>query len=107
MMQSEFEELIGGHIGSEDYRVVEFVYMYHPAIHEVKGKQQIADIYKIGGMAVIKGMVEIAKVGKTNEEKIIRLQKEVEELKKQREALKSGSWTVNLLDYRGVCNDER
>ena len=56
MMQQEFETLIGTEVSKEEYDAIEFVYAWHPAISEVDGKQQIATIYKAGGMAVINDM---------------------------------------------------
>lgn len=55
MMQSEFEELAGP-VSVEDFIVIEFVYNFYPTIDEIMGKQQIADIYKVHGMRMIRDM---------------------------------------------------
>lgn len=60
MMKQEFEKMIGKEVSEEDYSVINHVYTYHPAINNVDGKKQIADIYNAGGMGVIRSMVETA-----------------------------------------------
>ena len=60
MMKEEFEKLNGQAISNADWETIEFVYIWHPSISETDGKQQIVDLYKNGGMLVIKGMVEAA-----------------------------------------------
>lgn len=56
MMKVEFEKRIGASISHEDYAIVEHVYMWHPSIPNVGGKDKIADLYLIGGMDVIRDM---------------------------------------------------
>lgn len=56
MMKAEFEKRINARISQEDYAIVEHVYMWHPAIPNVGGKDKISDLYLIGGMDVIRDM---------------------------------------------------
>ena len=57
MLKSEFETMTDiEEISNKDYETIENVYMYHPAIDDIKGKEQIAYIYKEFGMTVIKDM---------------------------------------------------
>lgn len=105
MMQSEFEKLIGRRVDDDDYRVIEYVYTWHPAIDNVRGKQQIADLYKIGGMGVISDMIRTAKLAERLENKIcairgqIRdLQQEIETLSGHMDELKNGTYAVRELD---------
>ena len=98
MMQSEFEKLIGKRIESDDYRVIEYVYMNHPVIDDVKGKQQMADLYKIGGMSIIKDMVKTAKLAASIERKIRDLESEYNALKGELAYLRDGDWKVELDD---------
>lgn len=56
MMKAEFEQRIGASISRADYAIVQHVYMWHPAIPNVVGKDKIADLYLIGGMDVILDM---------------------------------------------------
>lgn len=60
MLRGEFEYLIGKEVTDEEYKLIEKVYMYHPAIKASGGKEQIAEIYKVGGMSVIRNMEETA-----------------------------------------------
>lgn len=57
MLKSEFETMTDiEEIPNKDYEIIENVYMYHPAIDDIKGKEQIAYLYKEFGMTVIKDM---------------------------------------------------
>lgn len=60
MMKKEFEGLTGKMVSDEEYSTIEYVYTWHPAIDDVNGKGQIADLYKYYGMTVIEDMVERA-----------------------------------------------
>lgn len=77
MTQSEFIhncELMTEHenvtISSEDYKVIELVYTFHPAISEVRGKEQIALLYTTFGMTVINDMKPRALKARELESKI-------------------------------------
>lgn len=60
MMKQEFEKLIGSEISPENYKTVETVYMYHPLMAGETPKQTIAEIYKIGGIGLIRDMLPTA-----------------------------------------------
>ena len=60
MNKQEFEEKIGGLISVEQYRDIEFVYTWHPSVLNVNGKEMIAQLYKLGGMRLIKDMMPTA-----------------------------------------------
>ena len=68
MTQSEFETLIKSTIPTEDYLVVEEVYMYYP---NVKDKKTVADLYKTFGMVIFKDMQSRA-------EQIMKLEQEIQ-----------------------------
>lgn len=59
-MKCEFEERIGGEVRQSDYDIIEFVYTWHPAISNTDGKDQIANLYKMAQMSIIKDMYETA-----------------------------------------------
>ena len=67
MNKQEFEERIKGSISEQNYKIIETVYNYHPSISEVNGKDQIVNLYEIGGMALIRSMMESANIMKTLE----------------------------------------
>ena len=50
MMKEEFEKFVGETVSNEDYNVIETVYIWHPSISEVSGKDQISSIYRQFGM---------------------------------------------------------
>lgn len=56
MMKEEFESRIGAEISTDEYKIVETVYAWHPAIPNVGGKDVIAQLYTIGGMALMADM---------------------------------------------------
>lgn len=60
MMKAEFEVLIGESIADAEYKVIETVYMWHPAIKDTTGKEQMKVLYNDFGIGVIKGMLPIA-----------------------------------------------
>lgn len=60
MNKQEFEEKIGGWISVEQYRDIEFVYTWHPSVPESNRKEVIAQLYKLGGMRLIKDMMPTA-----------------------------------------------
>ena len=61
MTKAEFEELVDENITPENYETIEYVYTWHPSITDQNGKREIATIYKIGGMRLIRDMVRSAR----------------------------------------------
>lgn len=57
-------------ISDSDYEIIEIVYAFHPAISEVRGKEQIALIYITFGMTVINDMLPRAIKARELENKI-------------------------------------
>lgn len=56
MTKQEFESRIDAEVTPEQYAVVEHVYIWHPSIPNVGGKDILAQIYKLGGMSLIEDM---------------------------------------------------
>lgn len=90
MMREEFLKrvrAIPGHENAEisdaDYARVEYVYMFHPAIPDVGGKEIIANLYAYGGMLVIRDMYARAKKADEAERKIHAIRKDIEGMEKQ------------------------
>lgn len=76
MMHEEFEKLVEKKVTAEEYKVVEMVYTWHPAIKDTDGKRQIAMLYTEFGMTVIKAMLPVA-------EKMLELDGAKRELRKK------------------------
>lgn len=55
MQKHEFEERIESTVSDEDYKLIEFVYQFHPVIRNVSGKDEVAELYKSFGMAYLQG----------------------------------------------------
>lgn len=84
MMKLEFEDLIQERISSDDYRIIETVYNYHPALNEFCAKQRIADIYQTYGMGLILDMYPTAVQMRNYEQKIDLLRSQLRELEEER-----------------------
>ena len=61
-----------------EYKLIEYVYTFHPAISEVEGKEQIATLYLNFGMSLIQDMKPRAEL----------MEKKEKELRAAREALR-------------------
>ena len=81
MQKQEFEQLIQTTIPDEEYRIIEKVYVWHPAISNMEGKSQIADLYRDYGMAIIKNMEETA-------DTMIELDRKEQDIRKQLEGIR-------------------
>lgn len=46
----------------KEYKLIEYVYQFHPAISEINGKRQIARLYVEFGMGIIRDMLPRAEV---------------------------------------------
>ena len=91
MMKAEFEEKIGVTITEDAYRAVELVYMYHPACDCIHAKERIAELFQIGGMALIRDMVPRAKKCRDLEERISKLEAEAQKLRDEWRDVKDGA----------------
>ena len=61
MMKYEFEERLGYEVTDEEYKVIEYVYMWHPVFDGcAHPKDKIVNLYDDFGMSVIMGMRELA-----------------------------------------------
>lgn len=81
MMKAEFEEMIGKSVVDEEYKVIEAVYTWHPAINDTTGKDQMKTLYTQFGFGVIRGMLPVA-------EKMEKLDGERRELLAQLDTIK-------------------
>lgn len=80
MQKAEFEERIEGQVSDEDYKLIEFVYQWHPVIRNVSGKDEVAELYKSFGMALFRDMEPRAKKVKEVEEQMTSCRLEIETL---------------------------
>jgi hypothetical protein len=59
-MYDEFLRATGYGPTNEEWEIIERVYMYHPAIDEAAGKEQIYKLFEWGGMQLIYDMNPVA-----------------------------------------------
>lgn len=107
MTKREFETLIGKTVSDNDYRIIENVYTFHPAIPNVNGKKVVADLYKKCGIGVFMAMTEAAEEERKRDvlkreakfrieklkEQIAKDEKLIEELERQ-SSVEAGYWTL-------------
>ena len=91
MMKAEFEAMAGKSVTDEEYKVIEAVYTWHPAINDTTGKDQMKTLYTQFGFGVIRGMLPIA-------EKMEKLDGERRELLAQLDTIKEGLLTVGDME---------
>lgn len=97
MTRAEFDKIavergfdFGGKITDEDYNAIEFVYMFHPAIDESDGKEQIVDLVGNFGMRIVFDMFPTARKAKSIEAAIAGTREQLDKLRGQLEDLKEG-----------------
>lgn len=90
MMKQEFESRVGTTVSESDYRIIETVYTFHPAIDNVTGKDQIATIYKTCGMRVIRDMLPTAECAQNLEREMSETRQQLIDLEAKYNALKYG-----------------
>lgn len=78
---------------TEQMKLIDYVYMYHPSISNVDGKFQIAYLYVVFGMRLILDMRNTAHMMEDYEIKERNLKEELSKLKDDRECFISG-WEV-------------
>lgn len=94
MLKSEFEEYLGTQVSDEEYKVIEHVYTWHPAISNVNGKKQISDIYRAGGILAIKSMDDWACIMEELDRKYQETLKPVHQMKERIERAGSGDFSL-------------
>lgn len=82
-MKCEFEERIGGEVRQSDYDIIEHVYTWHPTISNIDGKEQIAMLYKMGGMCLIKDMQPTAKLMEELDAEKRKVERKLKEIQKK------------------------
>lgn len=91
MTKSEFEDLIHGSVTDEEYELIETVYMWHPAIRNTSGKEEVAELYKSFGIVIFYDMYPRAMKLKEIDEEIRSLNRAKDSLMARRERLKKGA----------------
>lgn len=92
MMKEEFEKLVGTEVADSDYKIIEYVYQFHPAITDMNGKKEIAAIYQLSnGMDIIRSMVPTAEIQAELEKEMRIAQQTVADIRKRMERVKNGN----------------
>lgn len=96
MTHQDFNGLLKKDISQDDFVDVNYVYTFHPAISETEGKKQIAQIYKIGGMQLIRDMMPAAQEAADLEEEKHKAEQNLQAVQDRLRELKSRYKGVGL-----------
>ena len=91
MIKEEFRDLVGLEVSDEDYAVIEQVYQFHPAVSEVSGKEEVAELYKSFGMSMFYDMLARAERNRELKRQLRQVQEDEERIKQEMEKLTHGS----------------
>ncbi|MDE6233440.1 MAG: hypothetical protein K2M60_08880 [Lachnospiraceae bacterium] len=83
MEKREFEKMIEQHVSDVEYETIETVYMWHPSVKQVSGKEEVAELYKSFGMAIFHDMLPRAEKARELENQLCHAQAEVERIRGQ------------------------
>lgn len=83
MRKEEFEDLIGQALSNGDYEIIETVYLYHPAIRDTSGKEELAELYKSFGTTIFYDMIWRARRNHDLENQLCHTQAEVDRIKEE------------------------
>lgn len=96
MMKHEFEaklselEPIQRIVSDDDYKLIEYVYTFHPSISETDGKRQVALLYHEFGLRVFKDMEATATANQVLESAIHKTRAELQKLLDEADDLRKG-----------------
>lgn len=102
MNKQEFETIVhltkvGAPIPSpEEYKLIEFVYNYHPSINEVTGKKQVAWLWCEFGLSIFNDMLNRATKAKEIEIYLSAARHRVAELKDELAGLTRGEIPTHI-----------
>ena len=97
MMKHEFEtklselEPIQRTVSDDDYKLIEYVYTFHPSISETDGKRQVALLYHEFGLRVFKDMEATATANQVLESAIRKTRAELQKLLDEADDLRKGA----------------
>lgn len=89
MVKSEDAQI--GMIPGEDFDVIRTVYRYHPAIDDVFGREQIADLYANFGFSIIMDMLPRAQKMRLLEKDYARIKSSLASLREEMDAVRKGA----------------
>ncbi len=92
MIKEEFQDMIGQIVSDEDYKVIEKVYQFHPAVNEVSGKEEVAELYKRFGLAIFNDLLPRAERSCELIKQLRFAEGRVRHIGQEMEKLRQGSW---------------
>lgn len=77
---------------ADDYAVIEYVYTWHPAIDNMTGKQQIAELYAHGGMMIMRDMYARSQKAEEADRKIRAIRADISGMEKMIAEIQAEVW---------------
>ena len=77
-------------VSNDEFKIINYVYTFHPAISETEGKSQVAWLFVNLGMRVFNDMTETAKSTEELESRMRSLEHEMDAYEAEYMALKNG-----------------
>ena len=74
-----------------EYNEIEFVYTFYPTIDPVEGKKQIAYLYELFGMSIIRDMISRSRRMKSKDDDLRAARQRVQKLQSDIEMLTAGT----------------
>ena len=102
MQKQEFEALAGKEVPDRDYRVIEYVYQFHPLISETSGKEEVAELWKSFGTPIFYDMLPRARAADRLESQIRSVRVQLEALQEQYRRLKDGEMPEDAAGMEGT-----
>ena len=78
-------------ISDNDYKIIEYVYTWHPCIDSVRGKEQIAYLFSEFGFRIIEDMLATANMAESAEKEMLAAREAYEAAVKKYQKLKQGN----------------
>lgn len=89
MMKEEFRGMVHRPFTSDDYQIIEKVYMYHPSVSDLDGKKEVACLFDMFGITVFYDMLPRALKCRDIQGRISSLTRKIQELEGERQLLLS------------------
>lgn len=90
MCKEEFQNLVGMEVSDEDYAIIEKVFLFHPVVSEVSGKEEVAELYKSYGIVVFHDMFPRAERNCELTKQLRQAQAAADRIKQEMEELHQG-----------------
>ena len=75
----------------EEYKLIEYVYNFHPSISETEGKKQVAYLYENFGIAIFRDMEPRANYMRSKEGELAKLRTQMNKVRREMQEAREGT----------------